>query len=392
MVGCKLTKGELTYCGRGGRLLVKTRLHHIGLHVCDLELVRTVTGAGHSHSVRRALIVELEVNGVHGFGEVPVLASPNYSHEWFSGTYSLLKDLLLPHLASVDTFGFGTLDWLRGNGGARIGVETALVDLLAKLEGIGSTAFLGTLVGSDSYLPHKPIPFGVAVGVTSGWQNAESEMFELLEKGASRIKFKVNRDSLTHFDLTNFTNLKCQVIFDLNGSLRSSDLSLLSELDPAILVEEPSYGLGLFEYQRFAQSQANAILLDESADRLSQGSDIPQLMAGLGMVVKPFRFGSVLRLHQALEILHANAISCYLGGMFETSVGRRFLLSLSSHPCFDLVGDMAPSSWYYKDDIGNPLEVASGDKSLVGDFKFGSDVLQLENHQCNDACFVVKVD
>lgn len=370
-------------------MLFETRLHHIGVHVGNLELVRPVQGARHAHSLRRALIVELGVDGVLGFGEIPVLESPNYSHEWFSGSYSLLKDVLLPFLANVDAFGFDTLDWLIGNGATRIGVETALVDLLAKLEGMGSTDFLRVLLGSDSYSPYKPIPFGVAVGAISGWENAESEMRELLDRGASRIKFKVNRDSLMQLNSIDFANLPCQVVFDLNGSLIASDISLLADIDPAIVVEEPSYGSGLFEYQRFARSLTNKILLDESADRLGFASDIPHLLEGLGVVVKPFRFGSVLRLHQALESLHANSISCYLGGMFETSIGRRFLLSLSSHRCFDLIGDMAPSSWYFKNDVGNPLEVTEKKNSLDGNFKLGSDVVSLENHKCNDACFIV---
>jgi O-succinylbenzoate synthase len=214
-------------------------------------------------------------------------------------------------------------------------------------------------------------------------------MERAVSSGVRRVKFKVDFDRLCQFIDSPFVIDKVDVAFDFNGSLNRADLGVLPHLDGTALsfVEEPSTDLGLMEYVGLAESVGKPIFLDESAESRAVINDIAHVDTGLGIVVKPARFGSVLWLHDTLEMLATRGVRCYLGGMFESSIGRRFLLAFGSHRCFTEVGDMAPSSWYYSDDI-EPHVVAQVDRySLNGSFSLGCDVKILENHVCGDQCF-----
>jgi len=359
------------------------------VHSFNLDLVTPVLGARQSHSSRSVAIVELYADGLSGFGEVVSLNRPNYSHEWAQGSAVLLRELILPDLLERREVNLHSLDWLVGNGGARFAIECAAMDLQAKRTGIGLTDFLRSMFGPNSYQSSKEIVFGVAIGTKSGWHDALSEMARAISNGVRRVKFKVDFDRVCEFIDSPFSIDNVDMTFDFNGSLNRADLAVLPQLNGTALsfVEEPSTDLGLIEYVRLAESVGMPIFLDESADSRAVINDLANVDTGLGFVVKPVRFGSVLWLHDTLEMLATRGVRCYLGGMFESSIGRRFLLAFGSHRCFTEVGDMAPSSWYYSDDIKPHVVAQLGRNSLNGSFSLGCDVKILENHVCGDQCF-----
>lgn len=375
-----------------GAFLPELRLDRISLHSFSVELLAPVIGARQTHSTRRIWIVELVSNGISGFGEVSAPEFPNYSHEWSFGSAYLLKRLILPGLMERGAIDFHSLDWLVGNGSSRFAVESALLDLHAKRANVGITEFLGSMLATDSYRASREIYFGVAVGTIGGWSNALSEVERAAAKGVRRVKFKVDRNRAQEFVSGGFEIDQVDVVLDFNGSLHANELGLLKDLDPMGLsfIEEPSLELGLAGYRELAVSLGTRLFLDESTDSRTAINDMKSLSAGFGVVVKPFRFGSILLLHNTLELLAKRGTSCYLGGMFESSVGRRFLLGFGSHRCFTDVGDMAPSSWYYSRDIEPDICARDGLDYLTGDFDFGTDLIRLPGHKCTQACFTIE--
>ncbi|MDA8080525.1 MAG: hypothetical protein M0Z96_02780 [Actinomycetota bacterium] len=364
-------------------------VERVSLHSFDLNLVRPVIGAGQRHFSRSISIVELHADGLSGFGEVASLELPNYSSEWARGGEQLLRKVILPGLIERSQINLNSLDWLVGNGSVRFAVECAALDLQAKRLGFGLTEFLADTFGSSSYEPSREIRFGVAIGAYSGWSDALSESKRAITYGARRIKFKVNGVRAREFLEGQFTFDGVDIVFDFNGSLGRTEVSMLDQLAGVglSLIEEPSIDLGLIEYMRLAESVNIPIFLDESADSRAVLNDMANVDTGLGLVVKPAKFGSVLWLNKTLEALADRGVRCYLGGMFESSIGRRFLLAFGSHRCFTEVGDMAPSDWYYTDDIRPHVVADAGRFSLNSNFDFGCDVGVLEHHLCGDRCF-----
>lgn len=367
----------------------KLRLDRISLHSYSVELLAPVSGARQIHSTRRVWIVELVSNGISGFGEVSAPEFPNYSHEWSSGSAYLLKRLILPGLMEHGAIDFHSLDWLVGNGSSRFAVESALLDLHAKRANVGITDFLGSMLETDSYRKSRKLYFGVAIGTIGGWSDALGEVDRAAKKSVRRVKFKVDRTRAQEFVSGEFEIDQVEVVLDFNGSLHADELGLLKDLDPMGLsfIEEPSLELGLAGYKELAVSLETRLFLDETTDSRTA---IIDMKSGIGVVVKPFRFGSIFLLHNTLELLAKRGMPCYLGGMFESSVGRRFLLAFGSHRCFTDVGDMAPSSWYFSRDIEPDICARAGSDYLTGDFDFGTDLIQLLGHKCTQACFTIE--
>lgn len=359
------------------------------LHECPLSLLRPVEGARQIHRSRRVGIVEVISEGISGFGEISVLESPTYSHEWRMASRLLLSEILIPRLYTLPTFDFTSLDWLVGNSATRFGLESALLDLLSKKEKLGLTEYLGLLFDTSSYDTGRRIYFGATVGAIGGWDNAKRELEGLVDKGVRRVKVKLNRERLLELDPHSLVNRGVEVGLDFNGSLTSGDLKLLRSFDKEGIAffEEPVSDLGFPGQGKLATVFSTKVLLDESIDCPSIMKNLGFLNNQFGFVIKPFRFGSVVLFHSVLEKLADSKLSCYLGGMFESAIGRRNLLAFSSHRCFNMVGDMAPSDWYYESDIGPPV-VAQGPSGdfLLPQFRLGNDVPSMFDHKCNRSC------
>ena len=380
--------GGVACLGKATNMERTIRIDHAVLHGCDAHLISKVHGARQDHSGRRVSIVELGFDGLVGFGEVPVLDLPNYSSDWSRGSDYLLRSLLLPQVVDQRKVGFHSFDWLVGNGASRFALECAILDLLAKGAGIGITDYLAELFESDSYLSSRRLGFGVSIGTLGGYDNALSEIARAVQQGVRRIKLKVNKNRAFEFIERAFDFSPLEVVLDFNGSLSRDDLGLITDLENKGLsfVEEPTSDLGLIGYVDLSRCFNSRIFLDETTSSPAVVNDLQYFGDGLGFVVKPFRFGSLFSLHRTLEMLAELDIPCYAGGMFESSIGRRFLLAIASHRCFTETGDMAPSSWYYDFDLGPPLLPGEGENFLSPQFSFGSDVVAIENHVCTNDC------
>lgn len=362
----------------------------IKVHTDRLTLNADILGSRQHHSQKLAIIVEIHSDGISGFGEVPVLALPNYSYEWFEGSLFLLRDLLLPEIVNQRRLSLSTLDWLVGNGSARFAIESALLDLGAKLSDVGIVEYISRLFGSNQYVMNRPIYFGATTSAMREWTDTKSEIDELLANGVSRIKLKVDSASLLNIDFDALAQLDGdakQFVIDFNGSLSSEELDRVpSNVGSNISFEEPRTPMTLRESAEFVERVGAKLLLDESSGSMIASVGISGLPSYVGIALKPFRFGSWIELNRILEECCCWNTPLYLGGMFESSIGRRFLLALGTHLGFNLVGDMVPSSWYYSSDIGVPIEEDSLGRSIAK-FSRGIDVEYLLGHDCSDICF-----
>lgn len=364
----------------------------IKVHTDRLTLNSEIMGARQQHSQKLVIIVEIHAEGISGFGEVPVLSLPNYSYEWFEGSLFLLRDLLLPGILNRGKLSLSSLDWLVGNGAARFAIECALLDLGAKSSRVGIVEFISNLFESKHYVVDRPIYFGATTSAIRDWADTKSEINALLAKGVSRIKLKVDAISLSKLDFVLLTGLNqgaCQLILDFNGSLSRDELDFIPPHEGLnISFEEPRYPMTLRETSEFIKRVSSRLLLDESSASMVECVGIANLPLNVGIAFKPFRFGSWIEVNRILEECYRCKTPVYLGGMFESSIGRRFLLALGTHEGFNLVGDIVPSKWYYRRDIGVPIEQHSFGQ-MRANFSNGIDVESIEGHRCSDICFTV---
>lgn len=354
------------------------------------KLLRPVAGSRQKHDQRRIVLVELHSQGVSGFGELPVLEIPSYSSEWFGGCSLLLSKVLLPSLAQQQTVDFRSLDWLVGHGACRFAIESALADLAAKLKGMGITEYLGVLFNSQYYKPSRRLYFGASISAIRGWESTQSEVNDLVDQGLKRVKFKVDSSWPTAVDFAALPRELSEVILDFNGSLIRTQVELLSEVPEGICIEEPSNDLDIEELRSLAQRINRTVILDESSQGVYGPSGIKELGSGMAIAFKPFRVGSLLLIDRYLTQLVDSKIPAYLGGMFESDIGRRMLIALGSHRGFSMVGDMGPTEWYYSDSFAGSIDREKEQNFLVPDFGLGIGINELVNHKCDPQCSTVR--
>jgi len=76
--------------------------------------------------------------------------------------------------------------------------------------------------------------------------------------------------------------------------------------------------------------------------------------------IKMARVGGLEASRRIQALCAEHGIPCWVGGMLETAVGGAICAELATLPNFTYAGDIFPSSYFYRDDLGKPEIVLSG--------------------------------
>jgi len=72
------------------------------------------------------------------------------------------------------------------------------------------------------------------------------------------------------------------------------------------------------------------------------------------------RVGGLTASREIQALCAQHAIPCWVGGMLESAVGGAICAELATLPNFTYPGDIFPSSYFYRNDLGKPEIVLSG--------------------------------
>jgi O-succinylbenzoate synthase len=158
---------------------------------------------------------------------------------------------------------------------------------------------------------------------------------------------------------------------DANGSYTIDDVDVLARLDDLDLayVEQPT---ATRDIAAVRAAIGTKVALDESILTVDDVRQAIRADAVDVVNVKPARLGGLALAVEAATVARDAGVSCFVGGMLETGVGRSAALRLAAREEFDLPTDLGPSARYFADDLTEPigwvakgrLEVPSG-PSLV---------------------------
>jgi len=191
---------------------------------------------------------------------------------------------------------------------------------------------------------------------------AEAEML-----GYTRLKFKINPTYTNEFVFNNLENCTHDNLsFDANGSFTESDFGILAQFsDLGYMVEQPfAPGSSYLKNQFEDNDKRIHVCLDEEIETL--GQLIEQESNCDELNIKPGRIGGLCNTIEMIEYCFANNISAWIGGMFETGIGRAQNLQIASFLVDAVAHDQSPSNRYFtKDVLVNPIEMENGliDKS-----------------------------
>ncbi|MBV8866747.1 MAG: o-succinylbenzoate synthase [Acidobacteriaceae bacterium] len=303
---------------------------------------------------RDVILVEVSSDGTSGWGEVTAGEHPFYNEEWTGSVWPLLMDYVAPrvlhHPFSSASDVAARTAYIRGHNMARAGIEAAMWDLQARLNGEP----LWKTIGAGA---RNEISCGVSIGIQDSVEQLLDKIETELAAGYQRIKMKIKPGwdvDVIRQVRARFPQIK--LMADANSAYTLKDLERLKALDEfyLMMIEQPLGHDEIIDHATLQEMLETPICLDECIRSAHQAEQAIRLRAGRIINIKLGRVGGFAEARRIHDICQANGIPVWCGGMLETGIGRAHNIALSTFPNFVLPGDVSASRRYWTRDIVTP--------------------------------------
>jgi O-succinylbenzoate synthase len=321
---------------------------------------------------RHMVLVEVQGEGVSGWGEVTAGENPFYNEEWTESAWLIVRDYVAPRLVGRTLAGPEDVAPLsahiRGHNMARGGVEAAVWDLAARLDGIPLWKKIASTGGGA---PRKEISCGVSLGIHDTVEALLARIERELSDGYQRIKLKIKPGwdvDVVRRVRERFPNIKLSV--DANSAYTLADADHLRRLDEfyLMMIEQPLSHDEIVDHAELQEKLVTPICLDECIRSAHHAKQAIELRACGIINIKLGRVGGFLEAKRVHDAAQAANIPVWCGGMLEAGIGRAHNIALSTLPNFVLPGDVSASKRYWKRDIVQPaVEVSPQGTISVSD-------------------------
>jgi O-succinylbenzoate synthase len=329
------------------------RLRKITLREIHLPLIAPFETSFGVSELRRVLLVETDVDGVIGWGEVTAGEDPYYSYETVETAWLIIRDYLWPLLRGKDFASaadvWNMLALVRGHNMAKGGLEAAIWDAEAKQKNMPLAKLLrGTL---------DEIICGVSVGIQPSIDALLAKVEKELAAGYQRIKIKIKPGKdiePTRALRERFPRIRLMV--DANSAYTLKDAARLKELDAfyLIMIEQPLGWDDIYSHSELQRQLDTPICLDECIHDYEHARAAIEIGACRIINIKLGRVGGHTAARRIHDLCKAKSIPVWCGGMLESGIGRAHNIAMSTLPNFTLPGDVSASRRYWAEDIIEP--------------------------------------
>lgn len=175
-----------------------------------------------------------------------------------------------------------------------------------------------------------------------------------VSQGYTRLKLKIKPG----YDIEPLTLLRKEfphllLMADANSAYTLKDLPVLLELDRLNLamIEQPFNQRDFIEHAYLQKQLKTPICLDENIRTLNDVKTAHTLGSCRGINLKIPRVGGIAEALSIVTFCREHNLTVWLGGMFESGVGRCLNIQFASQNDFTFPGDISASDRYYYDDI-----------------------------------------
>jgi len=331
--------------------LVLPAVDHVDLVTVRLPFLAPFGTSVHVWTVKDAMLMRLESQGITAWSECVSDPDPFYAYETNTTARHVIRDFLLPLVEPGIPMGelearFGRV---RGHGMAKATVENALLVLMAMQRGVALHRLLG--------LPARRIPSGVSIGLKDTKAELLQAVARAVERGYHRVKMKVKQgQDVDWVAAVRDRYPGVPLMVDANGDYTLEDTELLQRLDAfdLMMIEQPLSYSDIIEHASLQRHLKTAICLDESIHSLADAAAAISIGACRVINVKQGRVGGLL---ESIRIAHHASgvgIGVWSGGMDETGIGRAVNIHLQTADGFSLPGDTSETANYFDEDIVDP--------------------------------------
>jgi len=303
---------------------------------------------------RHIILVEAQGEGVSGWGEVTAGENPFYNEEWTASAWMILRDYAAPRVvgreleSAADVYPLTA--HIRGHNMARGGLETAVWDLAARLDGVP----LWKKIGGGA---RREIPCGVSIGIQDTVERLLEKIKRELAAGYQRIKIKIKPGwdvDVVRRVRERFPRIK--LMADANSAYTLADADRLRQLDDyyLMMIEQPLSHDDIVDHAELQRKLQTPICLDECI-RTAHHAEQAIRLGACGIInIKLGRVAGFIEAKRVHDVAQAAGIPVWCGGMLEAGVGRAHNVALATLPNFVLPGDVSASQRYWKRDIIQP--------------------------------------
>ncbi len=330
------------------------KIDRITLRMISMPLVHFFETSFGRTTKRDMVLVEVQGEGASGWGEVTAGENPFYNEEWTGSAWLIVRDYVAPRVLGRDIAGPDDVAPLtahiRGHNMARGGVETAVWDLAARLEG----APLWKKIGGGQ---RREIPCGVSLGIHDTVDALLARIERELGDGYQRIKLKVKPGwdiDVVRQVRQRFPHIKLSV--DANSAYTLADADHLRRLDEfyLMMIEQPLAHDEIIDHAELQAKLQTPICLDECIRNAHHAEQAIRLRACGIINIKLGRVGGFREAKKVHDAAQKAGIPVWCGGMLEAGIGRAHNIALSTLPNFTLPGDVSASKRYWARDIIQP--------------------------------------
>ncbi|HEY1651567.1 MAG TPA: enolase C-terminal domain-like protein [Acidimicrobiales bacterium] len=340
------------------------RLTGIELVRAELSFSNEIGTAAGVHRARPILYVRVVADEVEGWGECAALGDATSVDPPLDEVEKLAIDRAVPRLCGASAARAGNLPsgaevpQLFGTSPAdrmlAAAFEMAVSDAELRVEGRSLAASLGTGPGFET------LPVGAVVGIPDArdLDALLGDVAEAVERGTTRLRLKIEPG----WDVVPVRAVRAQhpdliVQVDANGSYRATDedVAVLASLaDFGVLcVEQPLPPADLVALAQLAQRLPLPVCLDESLTTPRRVVDALRNGACAIACLKPGRLGGMRAARSAHAACAAAGVPVFVGGFFESGLGRASNLALAARLSQDATGLVS--------DLGDPADYLSVD-------------------------------
>ena len=332
------------------------RLEGVEVRTVNLRLRTPVVTSAGVHHLRPVLLVRVIGDEAQGWGECGALAEGSAVDPPLSLVTERVRGPVIARLLGLVHAGDGELPDLAAMPDsapdpagrmAAAALEMAVLDCELRAAKRSFADWLGT---------GAPVEAGAVVGIPAdrSLETLRRSVDELMGRGYGRIRVKIEPGwdaaplralRLDHSALRLQADANGAYHLGADGEQGAERLAALDEfgLD---CVEQPLEPDDLVAHARLAELLVTPICLDESLTSLGRLEEALAMGACEVACLKPSRLGGLLAARRAAELCRSSGVLAFVGGFFETGLGRSAHAALAGLEGFALAGDLSDPSDY----------------------------------------------
>lgn len=352
------------------------RLARVEVEVLEVPFREPVVSGTQRWEQHRAGIVILRTDdGRKGLGEFPAPRPDDLGEDVSPWLIEVLTGMELADPVTVE----GTLreidSWPFVGRAARSAVESALVDLLARLNRGSIATYLDSQAAPD-------VAVNAMLGIGSPEQTA-AQAASLVETGFGCLKLKAGDEVDGSLEarvgaVREAVGPDVALRLDFNGSLGADRAAeVLAAVAPFDLeyAEQPiAPAAGAEVLARLRWTGAVPIAADESVRDLGSARVLIDTGAVDALVVKPARVGGLRQAHAIVELASSASVPVTVSTLFETGVGLAGALHLAATVPGPQAHGLATAELLVSDLLRAPLAVTGGRMAVPAGVGIGVDL------------------